>query len=141
MFVLSVKTSYKQVISVCGCIAVIAVAIVLSAVLPSHTVQTASVRVSDSMGRVDYLRSLGYEVTDQSEEVREIRMPDEPDAVLEEYNALQETVGRSLEPYYGKRVRLYSYSVTNSENVTPVRANLYVYHDRLIAADVDGKAF
>ncbi len=141
MFVLSVKTSYKQVVAVCGCIAVIAVALVLSAVLPSNTVQTASVRVSDEVGRVEYLRSLGYEVADHSEEVREIRVPDEPDAVLEQYNALQEAAGRSLAPYYGKRVRLYTYSVTSPEGGAPVRANLYVYRDRLIAADVGGKAF
>ena len=82
MFIFSVKTSYKQVISALGCVAVIAVAVVLSAVLPSDTVVTANAPVSDSAQRIAYLQSLGYDVAENSEEVREVRIPDELDETM-----------------------------------------------------------
>jgi len=47
---------------------------------------------------------------------------------------LQETVGRSLKDYCGKRVRLYSY-----QTVDGGVAHLYVYRDRLVAGDVELK--
>ncbi|MBQ9964428.1 MAG: DUF4830 domain-containing protein [Clostridia bacterium] len=138
MFIFSVKTSYKQVISALGCVAVIAVAVVLSVVLPSDTVVTANAPVSDSAQRIAYLQSLGYDVAESSEEVREVRIPDELDETLQQYNAAQEEVGRSLTPYGGKRVRLYTYTVTSADGAQ-AKACLYVYRDRLIAGDVAGK--
>lgn len=131
MFVFSVKTSYKQILSALGCVAVVAVAVIMSAVLPKHTVAT-SARVTSSEERVSYLRSLGLEIAEDSEEVREVRIPDEPDEVFSQYNALQEQAGRSLEAYYGKRVRLYSYEIANGGV-----AHLYVYRDRIVAGDVE----
>ncbi len=139
MFICSVKTDYKQILSVLGCVAVIAVAVVLAAVWPSDPVATANAHVTDSAQRVAYLNSLGYEVADQSEEVREVRIPDEPDEVLQQYNAAQEAAGRSLAPYQGKRVRLYTYTVVNPVDGAQVPAHLYVYRDRVIAGDVAGK--
>lgn len=132
MFVFSVKTSYKQILSALGCVAVVAVAVVMAAVAPEQTVTVSSARVTSSDERVSYLRSLGYDITEGSEEVREVRIPDEPDDALSQYNALQEQAGRSLEAYCGKRVRLYSYEVTNGGV-----AHLYVYRDRIVAGDIE----
>ncbi len=131
MFVFSVKTNYRQILSALGCIAVVAVAAV-AAVLPKQAVAVSSARVTSSEERVSYLRSLGIEITEDSEEVREVRIPDEPDEVLLQYNALQETAGRSLTPYSGKRVRLYSYQTADGGE-----AHLYVYRDRIVAGDVE----
>lgn len=132
MFVFSVKTSYRQLLSALGCIAVVAVAAVTAAVLPKQAVVASAVRVTSSEERVSYLRSLGVEITEDSEEVREVRIPDEPDEALSRYNALQETVGRSLTAYSGKRVRLYSYQTADGGV-----AHLYVYRDRIVAGDVE----
>ena len=138
MFVFSVKTSYKQLLSALGCVSVVTVAVVLSVLLP-HDAVAVSMQVSDSTERVALLQAWGYDVATESEQVREVRIPDETDAALEEYNALQESSGRSLVPYRGKRVRLYTYNVTKPSGET-VTANLYVYRDRLIAGDVAGEA-
>lgn len=132
MFVFSVKTSYKQILSALGCVAVIAVAVVMAAVLPEQAAVVSAARVMSSDERVSYLRSLGLEVAENSEEVREVRIPDEPDEVLSQYDALQEQAGRSLAAYGGKRVRLYSYEVANGGV-----AHLYVYRDRIVAGDVE----
>ncbi len=131
MFVFSVKTSYRQVLSVLGCAMVVAVAAVSAAVLPKQGV-AVSARVMSGEERAAYLRSCGVEITADSEEVREVRIPDEPDEALLQYNALQETAGRSLMPYSGKRVRLYSYQTADGGE-----AHLYVYRDRIVAGDVE----
>ncbi|MBQ7037650.1 MAG: DUF4830 domain-containing protein [Clostridia bacterium] len=132
MFVFSVKTSYRQVLSVLGCVAVVAVAAVSAAVLPKESVAVSATRVTSSEERASYLRSLGVQITENSEEVREVRIPDEPDEALLQYNSLQESAGRSLTPYSGKRVRLYSYQTADGG-----RAHLYVYRDRIVAGDVE----
>ncbi|MBR5540066.1 MAG: DUF4830 domain-containing protein [Clostridia bacterium] len=133
MFVFSVKTSYKQILSALGCVAVVAVAVIAATVMPpEQAVVVSGARVTSSEERVSYLRSLGLEIKEDSEEVREVRIPDEPDQTLQQYNTLQEQAGRSLEAYYGKRVRLYSYEVTNGG-----AAHLYVYRDRIVAGDVE----
>lgn len=132
MFVFSVKTSYKQILSALGCVAVVVVAMVMAVVLPEQTVAVSAARVKSSAERVSYLRSLGIEIVESSEEVREVRIPDEPDEALLQYSVLQEQVGRSLTEYCGKRVRLYSYEVANGGI-----AHLYVYRDRIVAGDVE----
>ncbi len=132
MFVFSVKTSYKQILSALGCVAVVAVAVVMAAVLPEQATVVSATRVTSGEERVAYLRSLGLEIAEDSEEVREVRIPDEPDEVLLQYNTLQEQAGRSLEAYYGKRVRLYSYEVENGGV-----AHLYVYRNRIVAGDIE----
>lgn len=139
MFVFSVKTGYKQIFSVLGCLAVVIVAAVLSLTMPARPAVSTGARVSGSEERLAYLRAQGLEVVADSEQVREVRIPDEPDEVLLQYEQLQQQVGRSLEPYYGKRVRLYTYDVTNTggEQIT---AHVYVYHDRVIAGDVEDAA-
>ncbi len=132
MFVFSVKTSYRQIVSALGCVAVVAVAVVMAAAMPKQTAAVSTVRVTSSEERVSYLRSNGVEIAENSEEVREVRIPDEPDEALLQYTALQETAGRSLEDYCGKRVRLYSYQTADGGN-----AHLYVYRDRIVAGDVE----
>lgn len=132
MFVFSVRTNYRQILSALGCVAVVVTAAVMMAVMPEQTTAASAVRVTSSGERVSYLRSLGVEIAENSEEVREVRIPDEPDATLSQYNALQETVGRSLEKYAGKRVRLYSYQTADGG-----RAHLYVYRDRIVVGDVE----
>jgi hypothetical protein len=137
MFVLSVKTNVKQIAAVCGCVAVVALATVLAVILPArNTVAVSGTRVGDSAERIAYLQSLGYTVTAKSEEVQEIRIPEQPDATVSQYNALQQTAGRSLEPYYGKRVRLYTYDVENDRTGGVAQVHLYVYRDRVVAGDV-----
>lgn len=132
MFVFTVKTGQRQVLSALSCIAVLAVAVVTAALLPKQAVIASTARVTSSEERVAYLRSLGVEIAENSEEVREVRIPDEPDGALLQYNALQETVGHSLNDYCGKRVRLYSYQTADGGV-----AHLYVYRDRLVVGDVE----
>ena len=63
--------------------------------------------------------------------MQEIRLPDEADATLTAYEALQESAGMSLLKYCGKRVKLYTYTANDSSKI-----HLYMYRHRLIAGDV-----
>ncbi len=131
MFVISVKTGYRQILAVLGCVAVLAVAIVLSVCTPKQPDTAVGVHVSDSAARVAYLRAQGFTVDETSEQVREVRFPDEPDEAFLQYVQLQREAGWSPEDYYGKRVKVYTYQVGESDT-----ARLYVYRDRVIAGDV-----
>ncbi|MBO5929012.1 MAG: DUF4830 domain-containing protein [Clostridia bacterium] len=138
MFVLSVKTNRRQLLSVAVCVLLALFTAVATVIMPSAKGEKpASAKVSRAETveeRLSFLKSLGYEVSAEGEEVREIRLPDEADDTLKSYEEIQKTANMSLEPYYGKRVRLYTYSVLNAEEAA--KAHIYVYRGRVIAGDI-----
>lgn len=137
MFVFSVKTSRRQLLSLLFCVVVL-VLIVLSAFFwPVGAVSqtTATVPATDNATRIAYLQSLGYEVDLAYCEVREVLIPDEFDEVFTAYNELQQQADMDFTPYHGKRLKCWSYRVLNvGEGET--LANLYVYRDEIVGGDV-----
>ena len=98
------------------------------------------VAAADDTERIGFLRDLGYEVTPQSVEVREVLIPDEFDEVFTQYNDLQKTAGMDLEPYHGKRVKCWTYTVLNYPGEEGVLAHLYIYKDKIVGGDVSSTA-
>ncbi len=140
MFVFSVKTTKKQLITSAVCVAAMIV-LAIAAAATSTPIQSTSgkpteAQVKTDAERVGYLSRLGYETVSEPTKVQEIRLPDEADSVLREYNALLQQVGMDLEPYYGKRVKCYSYQVLNHADGDAV-AHLYVYRDKLVAGHIE----
>lgn len=87
--------------------------------------------------RVEFLQSYGWEVDETPTSETEVRIPDEFDETYTEYNELQKTQGLDLEDYKGRNVTLYVYLVRNDPSGEEgVTANLVLYRNRLIAADV-----
>lgn len=87
--------------------------------------------------RVAFLRGYGWDVDPNPVAEQEVRIPDTFDAAYESYNALQKTQGLDLTKYQGRKCQLYVYQVLNDVSGEPgVTANLVLYRDRLIAADV-----
>ncbi len=86
--------------------------------------------------RIGCLNQLGYETVSEPIKVQEIRLPDEADTVLEQYNALLEQAGMDLTSYYGKRVKCYSYRVLNHPD-GDATAHLYVYRDKIVAGHME----
>lgn len=106
--------------------------------LPSKAtsdVPVVSTKVTSAEERATFLKNLGYEIEAEPLEVREVRIPDEPDDVLKQYNELQKQTGWDLEPYLGKRIKLYTYRVLNGET-EDTRAYLCVYRNTVIAGHV-----
>lgn len=139
MFVLSVKAGRRQLLSVAVflLVAVFAAVAVIAAPSMEQVSVSASVKKAQTTEqRVAFLKSLGYEVG-ETEEVQEICLPDEADKTLLQYEIVQQKANMSLEPYYGKRVRLYTYSVLNAAEAAT--AHVYVYRDRIVAGDVSSE--
>ena len=136
MFVVSVKAGRRQWLCVMLC-ALLAVFTVLAVVAAPSMELPASATVKKAETteqRMAFLKNLGYEVGASPEEVQEIRLPDEPDETLSQYETVLQQASMSLEPYYGKRVRLYTYSILNAAEAAS--AHVYVYRDRIIAGDI-----
>ncbi len=137
MFVFSVKATRKRLAAVLtGFLAVVGI-VTLVLCLPtaqSTAGRAVDLRVTSAEERVQLLRELGYEVANET--VQEIRLPDEPDTALTAYEALQTPAGLSLLKYSGKRVKLYTYTVTNAQTDGTVKAHVYIYRDRVIAGDI-----
>ncbi len=139
MFVLSVKADRKQLAWGLLCLVAVASAIATSWMLPpKHTAAGSTavdLRVTSTAERVQLLEELGHRVDGATEQVEEIRIPDEPDAILTAYDEMQPS-GMGLQAYGGKRVKCYTYTVTDANRNETVWVHLYVYRDRVVAGDV-----
>ena len=135
MFVFSVKTSRKQLLWFVLCAVGLAALVSVAVCWPGASAPTSASR-EDRSSRIAYLQALGYVADPDSEEVREVLIPDEFDDAFAQYNALQQTAGMDLAPYHGKRVKCWSYSVLNFPDDETAQAHLYVYDNRVIGGDI-----
>ena len=88
-------------------------------------------------GRLAFLRQFGWEADGQPLEHVRVRIPKTFDAVYADYNVIQQRAGMDLRRYRGKRVTRYTYSIRNHPSGGDnVRANLLVYGNKIIAADI-----
>lgn len=144
MFVFSVnsKKLCRTLLPVLALIAGIAVTFIVFG--SKREVQTESnalsYRASNKEERLHFISRFGWVVNEEPAEVREIVIPDEFDAVYENYNKIQKEQGLDLEPFKGKRVKRWTYIITNypgySEDDDCVRINLLVFDGRVVGGDV-----
>lgn len=135
MFVLSMKTTRPRIIAVCVVVALLLVTVV-SLSGQNAAVATATPVAADDTARRQFLSELGYEVIPDKSEVREILIPVESDPAFAAYNALQKETGGDLTDYCGKRVKCWTYTVTNYPGEESVQAHLYTYKDKIIGGDI-----
>lgn len=139
MFVFSIKTSKRQLVRLTGGMVMVAVALLMTLFLPQGSVPTtAKGHTQDE--RIQYLYSLGYEVDLEEIGVREICIPDEFDDVFMAYNELQKQAGMDLAAYRNKRVKRYTYQVTNYPGRPQVQAHVLVYKGKIIGGDLTDTA-
>jgi len=146
MFVFSVTAKRLKYIGVAATVFLLAV---LGGVYLVSTTETAQVlgstgfdlRAGTEEQRLSFFSRFGWSVDPGSKAVKEVILPDEPDDVYKSYNELQLSQGFDLMPYYGKRVKCYSYDVLNhpSKDET-VRGTILVYRGKVIAGDVASAA-
>lgn len=130
---------------VIGLLAMCAVVVGAGCWIVGKTTETISVSSETSIAcklktnedRVEFLRGYGWEVDPNPVVEQQVRIPDKFDAAYESYNAIQKTQGLDLTRYQGRKCQLYVYQVMNDlSGEQGVTANLVLYRDRLIAADV-----
>ena len=113
--------------------AIIAAILFFGAKGTSDAAESVSRRVLDNNERREYLASKGFETADEPSSVEEVLLPAEMDEVLSEYNEIQLSSGFDLSPYLGKTVKKYVYPI---EGEAETFATLYIYNERIIAADI-----
>lgn len=87
--------------------------------------------------RIAYLESYGWSVSPQALAVEELLIPEEFDATYDQYLALQADQGFDLSKYRGKRIKRYSYEITNyPSGETGVQAALLIYKNTVIGGEV-----
>ena len=133
MFVVAMKTTRTR-LTVWGMAALALLAVVFASVRSQPTV-VATLGGGDA-GRVTLLQELGCQVPHQWSAVQEVVLPAEPDAEWTAYNEMQQACGYDLTPYWGERVKCYTYSV---ENRPGAKAKVYEYEGKVIAGDISAQ--
>ncbi len=141
MFIISMKTSKKKILAYTfvGLIFLAGLFVFFTTKTAEDVKQSEAVMVTveNNAQRIAYLKTFGWTVPEEPIEIAEVAIPAEFDDVYTVYNKLQKEQGFDLEAYKGKRVKRFTYEVTNYPNQTSdVRANILVYKDKVIAGDV-----
>lgn len=93
--------------------------------------------VKTNEDRVAYLESYGWQVSPEPVSVEELLIPEEFDETYDQYLALQSGQGFDLTKYRGKRVKRYTYEITNyPSGETGVQANLLLYKTTVVGGEV-----
>ena len=145
MVMMTAKVNKKRVILFLAALAALIVLIFILAKCgvgespaPSQE-QPVSVATNDA--RVQYLTDYGWEVVNSPVQTQQVRIPEEPSAVYERYNALQKSQGYDLSRYAGKTVTRYVYAIQNYPDASePVYATLLVLDRKIIGGDVTSTA-
>lgn len=87
--------------------------------------------------RTEFLKSFGWEVKPDPTEITEVLVPTEFNKTYEKYNIMQKKQGFDLSRYKGRRVKMWSYEVTNYPgNPTGVHAVLLICDGEIIGGDI-----
>ena len=140
MFVLTARLNKRKLLIA---LLLLTVVIVAGIILLRSGNEAASAPVSlaavvkSNAQRVDYLRSLGWEVTEKPLETASVVIPKSFSDVYEDYNAIQTRQGFDLKDYGGLEAVRYTYEVLNHPGTADkVVADIIVYRDKIIAGDV-----
>ena len=105
------------------------------AAAPANIPSSRGIRTNTD--RVAYLNGCGWQVTEEPLAVEEIRIPEEMDESYRRYLELQAAQGFDLERYAGRRIRRYTYEVTNyPTGESGVQANLMLYRTTVVGGEV-----
>ena len=93
--------------------------------------------VKTNEDRVAYLEGYGWQVNQEPLAVEELLIPREMGESYQDYLALQNSQGFRLEDYAGKRIKRYTYEITNyPTGETGVQANLMICWNTVVGGEV-----
>ena len=142
MFILTAKLKRERLIAgvaaVAALCAVVAIAVGVISVRGGTVSASADQKgVKTNEDRVAYLESFGWTVEPEPLAVEELLIPEEFDETYTQYLELQSSQGFDLTQYCGKRVKRYTYVITNyPTGETGVQAGLLIYKNTVIGGDV-----
>lgn len=138
MKMLTLKLRPKAVFGII--LAVTGIIVVLLTFVTNHTESSesvsASVSASTDSERRTYLSSFGWEA-DKDFEEKEITIPERWNDVYINYNEVQKNQGFDLTDYKGRKVKLYTYRITNYKGESEgIVADMLVCDGILIGGDI-----
>lgn len=141
MFIFTAKFDKKKAVIAVILLAVILIAIILVAAKrdnsPSSNAAALSAIVKNNEQRIEYLNSLGWDVSEEPIEEETIVIPREFNDVYKEYNNLQISQGFDLSDFGGIEATRYTYKVFNYPDMEDnVVVDIIVYRNEIIAGDV-----
>lgn len=138
MFIYTIKLN-RALFFVCCAVILALMGIGVSSAMPTaQTVGATAAVVRTNDDRISFLRNYGWNVESDPVEVMEIAIPSEFDEIYSDYNSIQTEQGYNLKKYCGKRLKRWTYRITNYPGRTDetVYANIYVFEDHVVAGDV-----
>lgn len=141
MFIVTAKVPRKKMlagaVTVLCCCLVIATAIIVTSSGRAVTTSTEVSKIRSNEDRIAYLNELGWEVSAQPVTTEELMIPETFDESYDDYLALQTRQGFDLTKYAGKRVKRYTYDITNhSDSEAGVQAVLLIYKNKIIGGQL-----
>lgn len=134
MFVYTLKWNRKTALLAVVAAALI-ICVVIIAVGSGGSGPTCKAKTNED--RVDFLKSLGWEVDAEPLEEREIIIPREFSDIYQAYNELQLAQGYDLSQYCGMEATVYTYHVLNYTGYDGhVVAELYIVNYKVVGGDV-----
>ncbi|HIT57674.1 MAG TPA: DUF4830 domain-containing protein [Candidatus Galloscillospira stercoripullorum] len=142
MFIFTAKLKRERVIAgavalvALGAVVAVAVGLVNARGAPSSSEGSAR-EVKTNEDRVAYLESFGWTVESEPIAVEELLIPEQFDETYKQYLDLLSSQGFDLTQYAGKRVKRYTYVITNyPTGEKNVQAGLLIYRDTVVGGDV-----
>ena len=137
MFVMTAKVNKKKVVIALAAAAALVVLLIMLLGGNGDTAPTSAPSLATNDGRLQFLKSFGWEAAATPVESGQVRIPQEASEVFDRYNALQKSQGYDLSRYAGKTVMRYVYKITNYPGASdPVYATILIYKDQVIGGDV-----
>ena len=145
MVIMSARVSKRKVLT--GLIVAVGVVLLLvfllgkagetPAAAATEPSATAEIDAGTNEGRIAFLQSFGWEVSETPTETQEVKIPQEFNNVFTRYNQLQQSQNYDLAPYAGKTVKRYVYAVTNyPDGAQDWYATVLVHNGEVIGGDV-----
>lgn len=141
MFIITAKVRKGRIAAVAAAAAVVCGVLVAAAGLLGagrgglRCGQPQGVRTNED--RIAYLESYGWSVSSDPIAVEELIIPEQFDETYSQYLELQASQGFDLTDYCGKRVKRYTYEITNyPTGESGIQAGLLVYKSTVIGGDV-----
>ncbi len=142
MFIITAKLPRRRVVTgvatlaLCCCCAI-------GLLLQPNSVQVVASTTPDPKGvrtaedRIEYLSDWGWTVDETPLSIEELLIPETLDDSYTDYIALQSELNFDLQSLAGKRVKRYSYAVTNHPSDTEnVQINLLIYQNNVVGGEV-----
>ena len=125
--------------ALCCVFAVLAFSLTLSGRAVAVSAEVKNVKTNDD--RLAYLNGLGWQVSPQPIATEELLIPEEFDDSYQGYLKLQADQGFDLTQYRGKRVKRYTYQLTNyPTQAEPVQIALLIYKNRVVGGQIQSSS-